>query len=119
MHEKVSVFTDFQSANGGAEDLHAEAFQDAHFIQRNTDVQGTLTTKGQKDAVGTLLLEDIGNIVGRDGEEIDLGGELMGGLPCRDVGVDEDGLDAFLPQCFERLGAGVIEFSSLANAETA
>ena len=119
LDEEVPVLGDLEGANGGAEDLHAEPVQHAHPIELDPHIQRALAAKRQQYPVRALLLEDIGDVVDGDGEEVDVVCEVVGGLPGRDVGVDEDGADALLAEGLHGLGAGVVELARLADGEPA
>jgi hypothetical protein len=105
LDEKVAVLRDLERADRSAEDLDAEPLEDAHLVELNADVEGRLAAKGEEDAVGPLLLEDRSDIVGRDGQEVDLGREVVRGLDRRNVGVDENRLNVGLLQGLDGLRA--------------
>lgn len=49
------------------------------------------------------------NIVGRDGQEVDLVRELVRGLNRRDIRVDKDGFDVGLPESLDSLRAWLLD----------
>jgi hypothetical protein len=67
-----------------------------------------------------LLEDDVLDVFGADGEEVDAVGPggRRGGLDGGNVGVDEDGFDALLLEGLDALGAGVIELAGLTNGES-
>ena len=77
LNEQVSVFTDFESPDGGTENLDAQSLENTHLVKLDTDVQGTLSTEGKQDTVRSLFFEHVGDIVGRDGQEVNGGSEVM------------------------------------------
>lgn len=101
--KELSVFRNFKGSDGGSEDLDAESLQDTHLVELNTDVEGGLTTEGEEDPIWALLLEDVRNIIGGDGEEVDFVCEVVGGLDGSDIGVNEDGGDVALSESFDGL----------------
>lgn len=103
--EKVTIFRDFQGPDGCTENLDTESLQHTHLVELDTDVQGTLSTEGEQNTIWSLLFEDVCNIVRSDWQEIDLVGEMVGGLDGCDVGVDEDGVDVALFEGFDGLGS--------------
>ena len=117
LDEQVTILRDLQSPYRGSQNLHTEPFQNTHFVKSDADVQRALTTKGEQDAIRAFLLEYVCDIIRSDGEEVDLGRELVRGLPRRDVGVNEDGVDALLAEGLQGLRTGVVELASLTNAE--
>ena len=84
----------------------------------NTQVQCSLATERQENAVGALFLDNIGDVFRGDREVVDFVGEDVGSLDGSDVGVDKDGLDASFFQSLERLRTRVIELSGLSDGET-
>jgi hypothetical protein len=101
--KELSVFRYFKGSDGGSEDLDAESLQDTHLVELNTNVQGGLTTKGEEDPIWAFLFENVRDIIGGDGEEVDFVCEVVGGLDGSDVGVDEDGGDVALSECLDGL----------------
>ena len=91
--------------------------EDAGFVEFDAAVEGGLTPEGEEDAVGSLFFDDFCDEEGGNGQEVDLIGKLFGGLDGGNIGVNEDGTDAFFAKGFEGLGAGVVEFSGLADFE--
>ena len=87
-------------------------------LELDTDLEGSLSTKGDIDGIGTLVLDDLSDKVGVDRKEVNLVGQSLGGLDGGDVGVDEDGVDALLLQSFDSLRTRVIKFTSLSDTET-
>ena len=113
--ENVAVFGVDDSLHGRADDADVVFFQNALTVERNAAVQCGLPAKRQEDAVGTLFGDNFFDKFGRHGQEINLVRHLVGSLHSGDVWVHEDGLDAFLFECFEGLRAGVVKLACLAN----
>ena len=67
--EEVAVLRDLERADGRAEDLDAEALEDAHLVELDTDVERGLTSEGEEDPVRSLLLEDVRDVLGRDRQD--------------------------------------------------
>jgi hypothetical protein len=103
--EQVTVLTGLQSLDAGSQNLDTVALEDTHAVHLHTQVESGLTTEGQEDTVRALTLNNVGDIFGGDGEIVDLVGQLVIGLDCRDVRVDQDGLNASLLQSLQGLGA--------------
>jgi hypothetical protein len=72
LHEEVAVLAHAQHINLRAEHLDAQALEHAHLIELDTDVERRLAAEREQHAVQTLLLQHVGDVVGRDGEEVDL-----------------------------------------------
>ena len=77
-----------------------------------------MTSEGNVDSVGLLVLDDLSNELRVDGEEVDLVGETFRGLDGSDVGVDENGVDPLLLESLDRLGSRVVKLSSLTDGKT-
>ncbi len=105
LHEQVTVLADLERPDRRAEHLNAEPLEHAHLVELDADVERTLPAKREQDAIGALLFEHVGDIVGRDGEEVDLAREVVRGLDGCDVWVDEDGFDLAFPEGLDCLGA--------------
>jgi hypothetical protein len=84
--------------------LDTQSLEDTHLVKLDTNVQRTLSSEGEEDTIRSLLLEHVGDVVGSDGEEVNLGGKVVGCLDGSDVGVDEDGVDVALSESFDSLG---------------
>ena len=113
--ENIAVFGVDDCLYGRADDADVVFFQNALTVERNAAVQCGLPSKRQQDAVRTLLGNYFFDKFGRYGQEINLVRHLVGSLHSGDVWVHEDGLDAFLFECFEGLRAGVVKLACLAN----
>jgi hypothetical protein len=103
--EEVTILTQFQSSDTGTEDLDAILFKEAESLHLNTEVESSLTTERQEDAIGLLLLDDIGDILGGNGEVVDLVSQTVVGLDGSDVGVDEDRSNTGFLEGLESLSA--------------
>jgi hypothetical protein len=103
--EEVTILTQLQSSDAGTEDLDAVLLEESKSLHLNTEVESSLTTERQEDAVRLLLLDDIGNILGGDGEVVDLVSQTVVGLDGSDVGVDEHRSNAGFLESLEGLGA--------------
>ncbi len=117
--EELAVLSVDDGLDGGAEDLDVVLLEDLGLVELDTDVQGGLTTHRDEDGVGALLLDDLGDELGGDGEEVDARGHALAGLDGGDVGVDEDDLDVLLLQGLDGLGARVVELAGLTDGEAA
>ena len=85
--------------------LDAVLLEESESLHLNTEVEGSLTTERKEDAVRLLLLDDIGDILGGDGEVVDLVSQAVVGLNGSDVGVDEHRSNAGFLESLEGLGA--------------
>ena len=119
LDEELAVLRVHDGLHGRTQDAHAKLLQHAALLQFHTTVECGLSTKGQEDAVGTLLLDNALNEIGLHGEEVDLVGHTLGGLHRGNIGVDEHRLDIFLAQGLEGLAAGVVKLAGLTNLQRA
>ena len=95
--------------------LHAVFFEHAAAVELHAAVQGRLAAEREQDALRALLLDYLLDVLGRDGQEINLVGDVLRSLDRSDVRVDEHRVDAFLLERLERLRARVVEFPGLAD----
>ena len=103
LNEKVAVLGVHDGLHAGAKNLHAVLLESAVEVEFGTAVQGCLSAEGQQDAVGALLLDNLGNEVCINGLEIHLVGNALTGLDGSHVGVDEHRIDALLAQSLQCL----------------
>ena len=99
------------------EDLNVIVPKDPFLIEGNTTVEGSLSTEGEHNAIGALLLDHSLNEVRSDGEEVDRISDPLRRLYCSDIGVDEDGMDSLFLESLQGLRSGVIKLARLADLE--
>ena len=117
--EEVAVLGVDDGRDRSAQDFHAVRGEESALVQLHAAVQGGLAAEGKQDPVGLLLFDDLGDEFRGDGEEVNLVGNAFRRLHRRDIGIDQDGTDAFLAQGLESLRATVVEFAGLADLEGA
>ena len=88
--------------------------QDTALVERHAAVQRRLPAERQQDTVGTFLGDYFFHEERGNGQEVNRIRHTFGGLHGRDVRVDKDRLDAFLPNRLQRLRAGIVELAGLA-----
>ena len=111
LHKEFAVLSVHDGLHRSAEHLHAVAFEHTAAIELYAAVEGGLSAKREKHAVGALFFDDALHKVGCYRQEVDLVGNAFGGLHGGNVRVDENGLDAFFSQRLESLRARVVEFA--------
>ena len=89
--EEVTVFGIHDSLDGSTQDLDVILLEDAALVECYTAVERCLSTEGKENSLRTLLLDDLLDEEGGDGEEVDLVSDAFGGLYRGDVGIDEYG----------------------------
>ena len=89
--EEVTVFGIHDGLDGRTQYLDVVLLEDAALVERYTAVERRLPAEGKEDPLRTLLLDDLLDEEGGDGEEVDLVSNAFGGLYRGDVGVDEYG----------------------------
>ena len=94
---------------------HAELLEHAHALEREGAVQRGLAAHGRQDRVGALLLDDLGDDLGRDRLDIGRVRHVRVGHDGGGVRVDQDDPVALLAQGLAGLGAGIIELAGLAD----
>ena len=101
--------------DGRTENSHTECLE--FVLELDADIQRRLSAKGHIYPVRLLVLDNLAHKVGRHRQEVDFVREALRGRDRRDVRVDEDGVDPFLLECFERLRTRVVKFARLADRE--
>ena len=104
---------------GGAQQLYPALFQNALLLQLHGQVQTGLAADARNNGVGTLIADDLGDILQGQGLHIDLVGDDGVGHNGGGVGVAQHNLIALFFQCQTGLGAGVVKFRSLADDDGA
>ena len=105
---------------GGADHLDVEFRQRALLAQAQRAVQRGLPAHGgqQREPAGndvTFLLDDPGDDLGRDRLDIGRISQFRVGHDRRRIGIDQNDAIALVLQRLHRLGAGIIEFTGLAD----
>ena len=118
-HEEFAVFGVHDGLHGCAEHLQVIFFEDAALVEFHTAVEGGLSAEGQHDAVGVFLLDDLFNEEGGHGEEVYTVGHALGRLDGGNIGVDQNGLNAFFLESLESLRTRIVKFASLTDFESA
>ena len=91
--------------NRSTEHANIILLQHTTLEELHTAVQCGLTTKRQKDAIGTLTLDNLLNEEGSDGEIVDFICYTLRSLYSSNIGVDKDSILTLLTHCFECLRA--------------
>ena len=89
--EEVTVFCVHNGLDGRTQDLDVVLLEDATLVECYTAVERCLSAEGKENALRALLLDDLLDEEGGDGEEVDLISNAFGGLYRSDVGIDEYG----------------------------
>jgi hypothetical protein len=78
-------------------------------------VEGRLSPHGGEDGVYFIFIQDLFDAFYCQGQQIDLVCHHGVGHDRSGVAVDQDDLDSIFPQAAGGLGAGIVEFTSLAD----
>ncbi len=118
--EKLAILGHVDGRGAGADHFHLEFFEHSHFFQGERAVERGLAAHGrqQREAAGNsvaLLADDLGDDFRRDRLEVSAIGHVRIGHDRRRIGIDEDDPVSLLAQRLAGLGAGIIEFASLAD----
>jgi hypothetical protein len=114
--KELTILGGDDGVDGSTKDLDTEGLK--LVLELNTNLESGLSTEGNIDSIGALVLNDLSDEISVDRKEVNLVGQALGGLDSGNVGVDEDSVDALLLQSLDSLTTRVIEFTSLTNAET-
>ena len=118
-HEEFAVFGVHDGLNGCAEHLQVVLFEDATLVEFHAAVEGGLSAEGQHDAIGAFLLDDLFHEEGGHGEEVDTVCHALGRLNGGNIGVNQDGLNAFFLEGLECLRTRIVKFAGLTYLERA
>src|SRR5579884_1727532 len=91
----LTVFSQDNSGDGSAEDLHTILFQHTALEELDATIESRLSTEGKQDAIGTLFGNDFLDKKRSDGQEVDLVSELPGSLNSSDIRIDQNSVDTF------------------------
>ncbi len=113
--EQLAVFGHLDGLALGADHLDVEFLENAHIGQRERGIEAGLPAHRRQKRVGALLLDDLGDNLGRDRLDIGRVRQLGVGHDRRWVRVDEDNAVALFAQRLAGLSARVIELAGLAD----
>jgi hypothetical protein len=114
--EHFSVLGGDDGLDRGTEDLDTELGK--LVFELDSDAERGLSTESAVDTIWFLVLDDLEHKVWGDWQEVDLVGETLGSLNRGNVGIDQDGVDAFFLERLDGLGTRVVKLSSLSDRQT-
>ncbi|RMU21617.1 hypothetical protein ALP35_05604 [Pseudomonas savastanoi pv. glycinea] len=117
--ETRAVFSLVDGIGVGTDHLHAELLQNAFALQIQCAVQSGLAAHGRQQCVRTLFFDDLGNGLPLDRLDVGRVGHGRVGHDGGRVGVHQDDAVTLFAQCPAGLGAGVVEFTGLADHDRA
>ena len=113
--EEIAVFRAADGLQWRSKQPDVVAFKNSRIGQGYGQVQPGLPSKGGKEAVGPLPLDDSFQNLHGQRLDVDVVCDALVGHDGGGVGIDQDGFDSLLTEGLARLGAGVVEFGCLAN----
>ena len=117
--EQLAVLGHVDGLGLGADHLHAELFQHALLGEAQRGVERGLAAHGRQQRVGPLLLDDLGDEIGRDRLDIGCIGQVRVRHDRGRIGVDQDDAVALGLQRLAGLGAGIVELAGLPDDDGA
>ena len=117
--EQLAVLGAVDGLGLAGQQTDAGAVEVAGAGQLHGEVQAHLAAQVGQHGVGLLDVEDALHDLEGHGLDINMVGHVGVGHDGRGVGVEQNGLDALCFQGAARLGAGVVEFSSLTDDDGA
>mmetsp|Transcript_14734 Transcript_14734/g.41039 ORF Transcript_14734/g.41039 Transcript_14734/m.41039 type:complete len:570 (-) Transcript_14734:1054-2763(-) len=120
IREQLSVFGVDNNIDGRSEDFHTVFFENSGFVHFDGTVECCLSTHGNNNTIGLLLLDYLLNEFGCHGKEESVVGlkfrlAVHVCLDRRNVRVHKNDFFSFFFESLNSLSSGVIEFSSLTN----
>ena len=117
--EDLAVFGINDRLDGSAEHLEVIFVEYALVEKLDTAVESGLAAEREHDSLRTFAGYHLLDKERGDGQEVDMVGDSLGSLHCRDIGIDEHCLYTLLAECLECLASRIVEFSGLADLERA
>ncbi len=100
-----------------AQHLNTMAFQNSLLIQFHPAIERGLSAEGEQQPIWFLSFDDAFDKLHIDRQEVDFIGQVLAGLDCGDVGIDQDRGDPFFLQRLDRLGTRVIKLPCFTDLE--
>ena len=113
--EELAVLTALDGGKVAADHFDAVLVKDAGLCEGNGGVQARLAAERREKRVGTFLLDDLLDELGRDRLDVGAVGESRVGHDSRRVGVDKDDAVAVGFKDLAGLGTRVVELACLAD----
>ena len=113
--ETRTVFSFVDGVSVGADHFYAELLEHAFALQVQCAVQSCLAAHGWQQCIRTLFFDDLGNGLPLDRLDVRGVSHVRVGHDSGRVGVHQDDAVTLLAQGFAGLGAGVVEFTRLAD----
>ncbi len=117
--EALAILGLVDGVGGRADHLDVVLVEHAHAAQRQRGIERGLSTHGRQQCVGPLLLDDLGDDLGRDRLDVGGVGEIGIGHDRRRIGVDQNDPVAFRLERLAGLGSGIIELAGLSDHDRA
>ncbi|KAH3675308.1 hypothetical protein OGATHE_001648 [Ogataea polymorpha] len=114
--KQLSVLGGDDGVDRRTENLDSERLE--LVLQLDTNVEGGLATEGAVDGIWPLVLDDFSHKVRRDGQEINLVGQTLGGLDGGNVRINQNCVYSLLFQGLDCLRARIVELSGLSNGQS-
>ena len=115
LDEEFAVFSVDDGLYGSSQHLHIVFFECSGAEKFHTAVQCGLSAKGKHDALGAFLFDYTFYEIRCNGQEVYLVCYAFRGLYGGNVGVDQDGFDAFFLKRLETLASGIVEFAGFTD----
>ena len=119
LHEELAVFGVHDCLHWCAENLHIVLLEHSCLEEFHTTVERGLTSEGEEDAVGALLLDDSLNEIRLHGQEVNLVGNALGCLHRGNVRIDENRLDALFAKSFQSLRTRIVKLTGFTDFQCA
>src|SRR5438552_10533952 len=115
LFERLAVFGLLDRGEGRAEKSHSKALEYTGLGELHREVEAGLPAKRREEPARPLSFDD--SLEDLDGKRLEVGDVRHAGVghDRRGIGVDEDGLDAFLAERAASLRSGVVELRRLAD----
>ena len=113
--EQLAVLGTLDRLERGAQNLDLALLENPLLGQLHGEVQARLSAQSRNDGVRTLVADDLGDVLQRQGLHVDLVGDMRIGHDRGGVRVDEDHLVSLFFERQTRLRARVVELCGLSD----
>ena len=115
LFKKIPIFRLLDRLQFGADHLDAVALENPALRQVDGKVERRLPAKSWQQHIGAFLLNNLLNNIRRNGLDVGSVGEIRVGHDGCGIRIDQDNSITLFLECFQCLGAGIIEFAGLAD----
>ena len=115
LYEQIAILGITNGLNGSSEHRDTELLQHAFLVEFEPAVERRLTAEGDQNSIRSFFLDNLRHEMSIHRQKIDFIREMIRRLDGCDIRIHQDRGESLLLQCLDRLTAGVVEFTGLAD----